>query len=100
MIGEIFMTLLAISVVLITLWLGITALLLGGMWVLTPPSRLSREISMVWPWRFLRGAMGIGGTVRGGLLSGGVMGWYCATGFPLSATLRDGGVLFVGGGPC
>lgn len=91
---EIFMMLLAISIVLMTLWLGITLLLLGWMYALTPPSPWPQSISMIWPSRFLRGALGIGGTLRVGLLSGVLMGVASS---PLSVNVRDGGIVFVGG---
>ncbi|MCW7649160.1 hypothetical protein OM409_16735 [Serratia bockelmannii] len=86
------MILLAVGVTLLMLWLGVTALLVGGMWVLPTPST---TVSTAGVWRFLSGELGVWGTLRVGMVA---VVWWCATaGYPLPPTVRDGLSLAVGG---
>ena len=86
--------LLVVGVTLLMLWLGVTALLVGGMWVLPAPSA---TVSTAGVWRFLSGEWGVGGTLRVGMAVV-VVVWWCATaGYPLPPTMRDGLGLVVGG---
>ncbi|HEJ8008275.1 TPA: hypothetical protein SMI33_002965 [Serratia marcescens] len=90
------MILLVVSGALLLLWLGVTALLVGGMWVL-PPLSSSTSVSTARVRRFLSGEFGVWGTLRVGIAVGAVV-WWCATaGYPLPPTVRDGLGLTVGG---
>ncbi|MBY4850247.1 hypothetical protein [Serratia marcescens] len=88
------MILLVVGVTLLMLWLGVTALLVGGMWVLPAPST---TVSTAGMWRFLSGEWGVWGTLRVGMAVVAVV-WWCATaGYPLPPTMRNGLSLAVGG---
>ncbi|NGH10029.1 hypothetical protein G5643_15100 [Serratia marcescens] len=80
------------------LWLSLSALLLGGMLSL-PPKEVIEPRPVRRPpclWRFVRGDMAVGGTVRIGLSLGGA-GWWCgAAGLLVSDLSRS--LLVVGAG--
>ncbi|WP_447870066.1 hypothetical protein [Serratia fonticola] len=79
--------LLVVGVMLLMLWLGVTALLVGGMWVLPSPSA---AVSTAGVWRFLSGEFGVWGALSVGMAVVAVM-WWCATaGYPLPPTVRVG----------
>lgn len=90
------MTFLVAAAVLLMLWVGVTALLIGGMWVLLPLSS-STSASTAGVWRFLSGEWGVWGTLRVGMAVGAVVWWCAAAGYPLPPTVRDGLSLAVGG---
>lgn len=90
------MILLAVGGALLLLWLGVTALLVGGMWVL-PPLSSSASVSTAGMWRFLSGEFGVWGTLLVGIAVGAVVWWCAAAGYPLLPSVRDGLVLVVGG---
>lgn len=80
------------------LWLNLSALLLGGMLsfpvdTVIEPYPVRRRSSL---WRFVRGDMAVGGTVRVGLSLGGV-GWWCWV-LGLLASDLSRGLLVVGVG--
>ncbi|HCR2979755.1 TPA: hypothetical protein ON189_004956 [Serratia marcescens] len=60
------------------LWLSLSAMLWGGMLSFPPQDVIRRHTPALPPavWRFLRGDMAVGGTVRIGLGLGGA-GWWC-----------------------
>lgn len=80
------------------LWLSLSALLLGGMLSLPPKEviepRPVRRLSCL--WRFVRGDMAVGGTVRIGLSLGGA-GWWCGAAGLLASDLSRS-LLVVGAG--
>ncbi|EOV5094264.1 hypothetical protein ACOA8Y_003754 [Serratia marcescens] len=89
-----FTTLLVALTVLLMLWVGVTALLIGGMWVL-PPLYPPQAASTFWVWHFLRGGHGVCGTLRiGGVLAAIV--WWCRTaGFSVSPQSQNALVLLL-----
>ncbi|HEJ7138537.1 TPA: hypothetical protein SMF84_005113 [Serratia marcescens] len=90
------MILLVVSGALLLLWLGVTALLVGGMWVL-PPLSSSTSVSTTGVWCFLSGELGVWGTLRAGMAVGAVVWWCTTAGYPLPPTVCDGLGLAVGG---
>ncbi len=80
------------------LWLSLSVLLLGGMLLLSPNSVVKSCSVRFTPgiWRFMRGDMAVGGTVRIGLGLGGAGGWLCAAGLLASDWSRS--LLVVGAG--
>lgn len=81
---------------LVALWLSLTATLLGGMWVLPVQTVALPRVPRPWLWRYLRGDMGIWGTVRAGMVAAGVGWWYQAAGFSLPRDVLDIAVLLLG----
>ncbi|MGP3049468.1 hypothetical protein [Serratia ureilytica] len=88
-------TLLVALTVLLMLWVGVTALLIGGMWVLPPLYPPPQAASTFWVWHFLRGGHGVCGTLRiGGVLAAIV--WWCRTaGFSVSPQSQNALVLLM-----
>lgn len=90
------MTLLVVLAVLLMLWAGVTALLIGGMWVLPPLLSTSQATPTFWAWHFLGGGHGVCGTLRiGGVLA--TIVWWCRTaGFSVSPQSQDALILLLG----
>ncbi|QBX68324.1 hypothetical protein [Serratia quinivorans] len=81
---------------LVMLWLGITILLLGGMWVLPSPLSASSLAMGSWGRCFLRGDNGVGGTLRIGAVMVGFGWWYRTAGLPLSPHIQNSLCLLLG----
>jgi hypothetical protein len=80
------------------LWLSLSVLLLGGMLSLPSRTVVKPRSTRVAPgiWRFMRGDMAVGGTVRIGLGLGGAGWWLGAAGLLASDWSRS--LLVVGAG--
>ncbi|TPW51365.1 hypothetical protein FKD06_11395 [Serratia sp. SRS-8-S-2018] len=81
------------------LWLSLSFMVWGGMLSLLPGEAIRRHPSRqpCGVWRFLRGDMAVGGTVRIGLSLGGA-GWWCGSmGLLVSDVTRSVLVLGMGG---
>ncbi|WP_262186617.1 hypothetical protein [Serratia fonticola] len=87
-----FMTFLVALAVLAMLWLGITALLIGGLWILPP----LQPAPALWFWRFLRGDNGIFGTLRIGAVMVGAVWLSRIAGFSLSPPIQNSLSLLLG----
>ncbi|MEX3136943.1 hypothetical protein [Serratia ureilytica] len=85
-----------VGIGLVVLWLSLAAMLLGGMWVLPVRTVALPRRPRPWLWCYLRGDMGVCGTLRIGLFAAGVGWWYQAAGFPLSQDTHDIVVLLLG----
>ncbi|HID8455194.1 hypothetical protein ACTVKH_18730 [Serratia marcescens] len=81
---------------LVAIWLSLTVTLLGGMWVLPVRAVALPRVKRPWLWRYLRGDMGIWGTLRAGMFVAGAGWWYQVAGFSLSQDAQDIAVLLLG----
>lgn len=81
---------------MVVTWLCLTATLLGGMWVLPVRTVALPRRPRPWLWRYLRGDMGLWGTLRAGMFAAGVGWWYQAAGFSLPRDVFDSAVLLLG----
>lgn len=90
------MTFLVAAAVLLMLWAGVTALLIGGMWVLLPLLPVAQVTPALWAWHFLRGDNGVCGTLRIAVAVAGIVWWCQTAGVVLSSHIRHSLILLLG----